>query len=677
MLRVYIPLFFREQGARPGLIAPASAFMDTRNSRRNILAYIRQAPGATRLFWILIFLLTYCGSPLPVAGQLPAPLELNYHLRLSHPSTHMVEIEIDAGHVTTPTLDFILPAWSPGRYAIYNFAKNVQEFAALGGSGQALEWTQPDKLTWRVDARNSGGTVRAHYRVYANDLNGSFSQFDTSHANLNGPSIYMYVDGHKQDQVMFTVDELPALKPAWKIISGFSSSTDQKSFQVPSYDRLVDTPLEICGECSISEFRERDKPIRVAVHNYAGEAADESAQAAKSAALVTKLTDELKKVVHSEIAMMPLPDFDVYTFIFHFAPDISEGDGMEHLNSTQIIMHRSLVEDSLQEAVETAAHEFFHTWNVKRLRPAALGPFDYTRENYTPSLWFAEGVTSYYAYVHLFRSGVWSREEFLKHLAGEVRNLETTPGRALMSAESSSFHAWFYDRAPQMQETNFGNSTISYYNKGALLGWLLDLEIRSRTHGQKSLDDVMRFLYHNFYEAPAATYYAPGRGYEEKDLLEAANAVSGSDFAPFFDKYVGGTQPLAYAETLALAGMELKIATRPDAAPWVGVTTQQEDRGLRITDIRPGSAAERAGLSRDDLIISVDELSVATEPLKDRLKMYPPDTEVPFTVERHMKIERINVTLSAPAADQYSVQELAGATSEQKNIREGWLESSN
>jgi predicted metalloprotease with PDZ domain len=646
-------------------------------SRRKDLHYSIRVRLAAICFWSFILFHAIPTQAFPLADQSPPPLELNYHLRLPRPSTHLVEIEIDAAKITTPTLDFVLPAWSPGRYAIYNFAKNVQEFEAVAASEQRLRWTQPDKQTWRVDTRDSGGSVRVRYRVFANDLNGSFSQVDTSHANLNGASIYMYVDGHKQDPVVLSVDELPASQPAWKIISGLSSSADAKSFPAPSYDRLIDTPVEICANCSLSEFQERDKTIRVAIHNYTAEESPEAAPSAKSAALVSELMDGLKKIVHSEMAMMPVPDFDAYTFIFHFAPDISAGDGMEHLNSTQIIIRGSLSEATVREALETAAHEFFHLWNVKRIRPVALGPFDYTRENYTSSLWFAEGVTSYYADVHLFRSGVWSRKDFYDHLASEISAFELEPGRELMSAESSSFHAWFYDRAPQLQETNFANSTISYYNKGALLGWFLDLEIRSRTHGQESLDDLMRSLYHNFYEAPADSSYGPGRGYEEADLLKAANDLTGSDFTSFFEGYVRGTQPLTYAQTLALAGLEPKVSAAPDASPSIGVSAQLEDRGLRITSVRPGGGADRAGLSCDDLLLSVDELSLATTTLKDRLKMYPAGTEVPFTIERHMQQQRITVTLDPPFKDRYSIEELPGATPEQMAVRNGWLAAGN
>ena len=647
--------------------------------RRRTLA--ASAHRRRRLFLALILALLAAGDR-ATARPRPAPLDLEYHLRVLRPNTHLVEVEIVAGRVTEPALDFAMPAWSPGRYAIYDFAKNVQEFEAAGGDGRRLAWTNTDKQTWRVETAGGGGTVRVRYKVFGNDLNGSFSQIDSTHANLNGASVYMFIAGHQPDPLTLTI-EAPA---GWKVFSSFSLSPDQRSFQTPSYDRLIDTPLEISPACEVQQFTERGKVVRVVVHGYApedvGDAADQAATAGGHPELA-KLVDGVKRIVESEMAMMPEPDFPHYTFLFHFAPELANGgDGMEHLNSTQIIIRGELDEAGTADALEGAAHEFFHLWNVKRLRPVALGPFDYTREDYTPSLWFAEGVTSYYSYVHLLRAGVWDERQLLRRLADEIRGLETEPGRELMSAESSSFHAWFYDRSPQMQETNFSNTTISYYNKGALLGMLLDLEIRSSTQGQKSLDDLMRSMYHRFYEAPGpaspdrephAEPYGKGRGYQEKDILEAASAVAGRDLDQFFERYIQGTARLPYAEALALAGLKLHIAAEDGAPPSLGATVQPADRGVRITSIRPEGAADRAGLARDDLLISVDELSLATEDLKTRLKLYPPGAEVPFTVERHARRSRITVKLDPPDADQYSIEEAPQASPEQASIRKDWL----
>jgi len=651
------------------------------SSKRTATAH--HPPTPRKLAAVFLAVVALALSAAAVARPGPQPLELEYHLRIVRPSTHLVEVEIVASKVTEPHLDFTMPAWSPGRYAIYDFAKNVQEFEATDATGQKLAWTNTDKQTWRVDATAAGGTVRVRYKVFGNDLNGSFSQIDSTHANLNGASIYMYVTGHKPDPVTLTI-EAPN---GWKVYSGFSLSPDERSFRGPNYDRLIDTPIEISPECQAEQFTEGGKTIRVVVHDYEPEEdSDSPGQASKSASpapspKLTELVNGVKRIVASEMAMMPAPDFPHYTFLFHFAPDLSNGgDGMEHLNSTQIIVRGSLDDDAgIEEAEESAAHEFFHLWNVKRLRPAALGPFDYTREDYTRSLWLAEGATSYYAYVNLLRSGLWDQRQFLTHLADEVRTLELEPGHALMSAESSSFHAWFYDRSPQMQETNFANTTISYYNKGAVLAMLLDLEIRGRTQGEKSLDDVMRRMYEQFYAAPArsaappASYYAAGRGYEEKDILATLNSAAGGDWNPFFERYVEGTAPLPYAESLAQAGLELRVATEPGAPPDLGVAVQAMDRGVRITAIRPGGAADRAGLERDDVLVAVDELSLATEDLATRLKMYPPGAEVPFTVERHARRFRVTVKLDPPVAGEYTIVESKRATPEQLGLRKGWL----
>jgi predicted metalloprotease with PDZ domain len=595
------------------------------------------------------------------AAETGSPLQLEYHLAITQPSVHLADVEIDARGTSAPTLDFAMPAWSPGRYAIYDFAKNVQEFAAAGADGHPLEWSQPDKQTWRVQTAGAG-EVRVRYKVFGNDLNGSFSQIDPTHANLDGASVFMYVAGHKPDPVRLEI----TAPQGWKVVSGYSLDPAQRSFQAANYDRLIDTPLEISPSVTWEEFSDHGKTFRVAVHDYA---TDED----ERAALVKKLADGVKKIVAVEMSMMPEPDFDHYTFIFHFAPDIAAGDGMEHLNSTQIIVSQLLSDGGIEEALTDAAHEFFHTWNVKRLRPAALGPFDYTREDYTESLWFAEGVTSYYSYVAMRRAGLWSETEFRKRLSDEIATLESEPGRKLMSAESSSFHAWFYDRSPQMQETNFANTTISYYNKGALLGMLLDFEVRARTGGAKSLDDVMRLMYQRFYGAPPDTYYLPGHGYEEGDVLRALNEVSGTDFTDFFRRYVQGTDPLPYAGTLAKAGLGLNSAATVGSSPSLGIQFRPANTGILITSVLPGSAAERAGLGRDDLLVAVDNFSLATETLGDRLKIYPAGAEVPFTVQRHADREIVIVKLDPPRADDYAIADLPEATPEQAALRRAWL----
>ena len=611
----------------------------------------------TWLSWPIYLSLLIAGAlgPGPLAAS---PLELQYHLGIARPSTHLVEVEIRATGVQENPLDFVIPAWAPGRYAIYDFAKNVQDFRAAGSEGQPLAWKKIDKQTWRVDTAQAGGAVTVAYRVFGNDLTGSFSQIDTTHASLSGPSIFMYVDGHKPDPLVLSI-EAPK---GWKLISGYSLSDTDRSFQVPNYDILADTPLEISPDVVSTSFVERGKTFRIAVH-----------APTETKPNLTSLAQGIRKFVAAQLAALPAPDLAHFTFLFHFDPSAALGDGMEHLNSTVLILSENLSGSDLADALEIAAHEFFHVWNVKRLRPAGLGPFDYTRERYTNELWFAEGLTNYYSYVYLYRAGLLTRERFFARLAEEIRTIEGEPGRNVMSAESSSFHAWFYDRSPQRQQTNFANTTISYYNKGAVLGLLLDLEIRARSGGGKSLDDVFLALYRKFYDSPPESYYLPGRGYTDDDVLEAASEAAGSDMKDFFDRYVRGTEPLPYDSVFAAAGLELHVSTAPGAPPSLGILTDRAPGGVRIKAVRPGSAADNAGLGRDDIITAIDGLPLDMLTLADRLAIYPPKAEVPLTIERRGRQQRIVVVLDPPSPSEYSVNVLPHPTPQQLAVRAGWL----
>ncbi|MGH9435062.1 MAG: hypothetical protein ACRD06_03575, partial [Terriglobia bacterium] len=327
---------------------------------------------------LVVAALITLGGTRPGAARSAAPsiLSLQYHLLLLRPSTHLINVAIDVGNVKDGTLDFVMPAWAPGRYAIYNFAKGVQQFQAAGANGQPLTWMNTDKQTWQVDARGAGGAVTVRYRVYANTLTGSFAQFDPAHANINGAGVYMYVAGHKRDPLSLVVQTPAAWGKDAKIYSGFSLSTSQTTFRAPNYDRLIDTPMEVSAHDAERSFINHGKTFRVVVHALgAGTETPEQWTA--------KLTGDIEKIVDSEMSMMPAPDFAHYTFLVHVSPFITEGDGMEHLNSTEIIVRGVPDSDTMADAELDAAHEFFHLWNVKRLRPAALGPFDYAKEDYT------------------------------------------------------------------------------------------------------------------------------------------------------------------------------------------------------------------------------------------------------------------------------------------------------
>lgn len=481
-----------------------------------------------RNIFLLLALLLYA------APSLATPLDIDYRLSVENAQEHLYRVEIAVKRNKNRRLEFVMPAWSPGRYAIYDFARNVQEFAAETAKGEPLAWRKLDKQTWQIDATES---LTVRYLIYANNLSGTFSQVNETHANYNGASVFMYVQGHKQNPVSLTI----AAPKGWRVINGAVDALGQTSFRFDNYDLLIDTPTEV-GDFKLAEFEHRGRVYRVALHALA------------DFDRMTELVESIRKIVVYQTSIFGDPDFKHYTFILHLVSPSGPSDGMEHLNSTQVIGR------NLEDLVETCSHEFFHLWNVKRLRPAGIGPWDYTREVYTRSLWISEGLTSFYGDISLARSQVWTRSRYYHALAQEVMTLQSRPARRFMSLELSSWDTWLFLGVGHKQETNQFNSTISYYNKGHLVGLLLDLEIRHCTGSRRSLDDVFRDLYERFYlKAPRESYYLKGRGFKDEDFLEAASRAAGKNLSDFFRSYVSGTEELDYQKYLSYAGLKLVV----------------------------------------------------------------------------------------------------------------------
>jgi predicted metalloprotease with PDZ domain len=512
-----------------------------------------------RALCTLLLLLLAPGAAAARAQDAAAPAyKISYRLSMPNPASHLFEVQVDvSGLGGADRVDFQMPRWSPGRYAVFDFARNVQEarFSPHCGAGAECERgsfraERLDTQTWRAEARGGPGLTFS-YKVFADDLSGTFSQLDARHANFNGGSVFVYVAGHKQDPVSLTV-EAPK---GWKIINGQSKTTDQREFSFPNYDLLIDTPTEVAPDFNVESFEVGGKTYRVVVHSFG----DEGGRRAELARAV-------ERVVRAETAWMPAPDYEQYTFLIHFEPGTRRGDGMEHLNSTQIIETGPLAEmDSFQGAVGTAAHEFFHVWNVKRLRPAGLGPWDFTRPVVTRGLWIAEGFTNYYGKLAERRAGLWDDEQLFKSYAGAIGGIENSPGSRLTSAVEASVLAPFIDRAASNQRTNLSETVVSYYPKGETLAVALDLLIRGRSRGRASLDDVMRRAYEEFYlRSPNESYYLKGRGYTVEEFERLASRVAGFDLSDFFRRHVYGVEPPPYDEAFAYVG--LRLARSPDGA---------------------------------------------------------------------------------------------------------------
>jgi predicted metalloprotease with PDZ domain len=631
------------------------------------LIKLSRASGA-RLAFLFLLLLVTCVT---TAAQ-DQSLRIKYWLAMSDPSSHLFEVTVEVGlppEAKTASLDFQMPKWSPGRYAVFDFAKNVQEVKARLACPAGLDCSLPDVAltrvddqTWRAELGNAtppGASMMFSYKVFGNDLSGTFSQLDARHANFNGGCIFMYVVNHKQDPVTLSI----TAPKSWRIVNGRMDRKDQSEWQFANWDIMIDTPTEIAPDWTEDEFKVSGKQYHVVIHSMG-----------KDGGRRTALVRDIEKLVKAETAMWGAPEFDSYTFLIHFAADGHSSDGMEHLTSTQIIMPGALADAGIyEESLDAMAHEFFHVWNVKRLRPIELGPWDFTRPANTRGLWIAEGITNYYGHLMQRRAGLWDDPTLFSALTRQITEVENAPGTRLMSAEESSLSAPFIDDAPHAQQTNLANTSISYYPKGEVLGMVLDLLIRGRTNGKASLDEVMRRMYQEFYvNSPKASYYLRGRGYRSEDFERMVSEVAGADMSDFFKRYVRGVESPPYAEAFAQVG--LRFTPEAQLPVSIGIVGDENDpNNFRIAQVRSGSPATDAGLQVGDIISTFGGLKLSPENFFKVLSQHKPGERVLLSVQRRQRPLQLTLVLGQTQAQSYRIEEMPNATVAAKTLRAAWL----
>jgi predicted metalloprotease with PDZ domain len=623
-----------------------------------------------RAAYLFLLLLTIS---IAVVGQ-DQELKIHYRLGMPHPSSHLFEVSIEVDEPPdshADSIDFQMAKWSPGRYAVFDFAKNVQEVNASSRCSPNLDCeqlilpiTRVDDQTWRVQVggfKFVDNVTRFvfRYKGFASDLSGTFSFLDSRHANFNGGCLFMYIVNHKQDPVALSIEP----PKDWRIVNGRTDASDQRDWQFPNWDILIDTPTEIAPDWTEDNFKVDGKQYHVVVHSLGNEGGKRRA-----------LVRDIEKIVKAETAMWGPPDFDSYTFLIHFANDGHSGDGMEHLTSTQIIMPGALGDASTyDQALDAIAHEFFHVWNVKRLRPIELGPWDFTRPANTRGLWIAEGITNYYGHLMQRRAGLWDDAKLWTTLLQQITEVENAPGSRLMSAEESSLSAPFIDDAPHAQQTNLANTSISYYPKGEVLGIVLDLLIRGRTNSKASLDEVMRRMYEKFYlKSPNATYYLRGRGYTNADFEQVVSEVVGADMGDWFKRYVRGVESPPYEEAFAQVG--LRFVREPQQPVSVGITADQNDaNNFKLARVRPGSPASDAGLEVGDTISMFGGTKLTPGNLVKVVSRYKPGDRVAVTVQRGRRTLQLSIVLGPPQISSYRVEEMMNAQTQAKGLRSAWL----
>ncbi|WP_375416186.1 M61 family metallopeptidase [uncultured Hymenobacter sp.] len=608
----------------------------------------RTLAAGRRLLGLLTFL-WLTGLTGLSAAPAAAPT-LRYSLAMPAPQTHYFEVGMRLGGFGADYTDLKMPVWAPGSYLVREFARHVEDFKATTAGGQALAVEKINKNTWRV-RHAKAADFNVSYRVYAFELSVRTSFLDADHGYLNGSSIFMYPAENQALGSTLTVQPAAgwnqvstALRPAGGVGAG------KFVFQAANYDELADSPIEI-GNQKILNFTANGTPHVVAM--YGTYQADEA-----------RLVADMKRVcetAHQVVGQNPLDRS--YVFIVHNVE--RGGGGLEHLYSTTLGVSRTAYasEAGLRSFLGLVAHEYFHLWNVKRIRPVALGPFDYDKENYTRMLWVSEGFTEYTSNQVMQRAGFLTRELYLSSLSSIISGLENQPGNRVQAASEASFDAWIKQYRPN--ENSF-NTTISYYDKGEAIGVVLDLMIINATKGGKSLDDVYRVLYDKYYKGFK-------RGFTDQEFQDAVAVVAGQRFDSFFKTRVYDTQPLDYNTALGYAGLHL--TSEPSAAEGtLGIGLTGGNGRLFVARTLRDGAAYTGGLNVNDEILSLDGQKItAADDLTRALAGRPTGTAVKMQVRRDGLPRDLSLTLSA-APLRYSIQPLPAApTAAQQAVLNKWL----
>jgi predicted metalloprotease with PDZ domain len=585
----------------------------------------------SRLFPIFLFVLLF------FVLNSSSGATIRYEVSLAHPEQHLFHVTMTipdvAGEVSVQ-----MPAWD-ALYQIRDFSSHVQQVEVFAGSQKAFT-EKLDKQTWHIKGT---GTIKISYAAYWDEAGPFASQLNSEHAFINPAMILFYVPSRRDENISLSVTfSSSTWRAAGPLLSGYVEDGRNQSvlFNAASYDALADGPIEV-GKIDEFDLGGISPRILVVIHG------DDWRK--------KQVEQDLKRICQYELRLMEGAPFEHYTFILHIGKGAAgSGGGMEHANSTAI----SAPSDEYLPGV--AAHEFFHLWNVKRIRPATLEPVDRTKEMYTRALWFAEGVTNTYGSYTLVRSGIWTKEQFYADLSEQISELEGRPANRWQSAEQSSLDAWL-EKYPLYNQPEY---SVSYYTKGQVLGDLLDILIRGRTNNEKSLDDVLRALNTDFAKQ--------GKTYRDSlDIQLTSEKIAGGSFEEFFQKYVAGADPFPYQQVLALAGLELHAVERRQ--PALGFFAEREPSGPWIVRrVDSEGLAAQAGLRAGDVIINWNggevprrlERWLHEQKLGDQLKL---------RVHRENREVSVEFRLGEIKETRYEVSEDSRASDKARHIREGLL----
>ncbi len=559
---------------------------------------------------------------------------ISYEVSMPEPHTHYYHVKMTVTDYQKDYFDIQMPVWSPGSYLVREFAKSVEELSATSDA-KMVKSEKINKNTWRIYAKQSNNVV-INYRVYAFELSVRTSFVDASHAYFNGTSMFLFIDELKNTPHNLTI--IPFKD--WKKVSTSLTKTSPTAFeyQAPDYDILVDSPVEI-GNQETFDFTAAGVVHHVAMYG-------------KGNYDISTLKVDMAKIVEACTAVFGENPNKEYTFIIH---NLTRGSGgLEHLSSTTLQVNRWTYKGSAYKGfLSLVAHEYFHLWNVKRVRPITLGPFDYNNENYTSLLWVMEGFTSYYDELLLYRAGVYTEKEILRKFQGAVSNIENQPGNKVQPVAHSSFDAWI--KAYRSNENSY-NTTISYYSKGSVVANMLDLMIINNSKGKKNLDHVMQHLYREFYKKQ-------GRGFTKEEMKATLEEVAGINLDDFYANFINGTETFDYKTIFGYAGLTFEEIENKNTS--LGVSTS----GNKITKVYRGTSAYAGGLNVKDEILAINGYRVHNN-ISDFIEDKPAGENVTVLFSRDNIIQRLTFPLLEKGTSSYY---LTDVTEKKNNVHLKWL----
>ncbi len=590
----------------------------------------------------------------PSSSNRNAPI-ISYQVAMAQPSSHLFEINLRIQGWQAPVLDLKMPVWTPGSYLVREYSKHLQNFSATTGAPRrALVGRKVSKNHWQVET--SGVTeIVVQYRIFANELSVRTNHLTSTHAYFNPAALFFYIPGYERTPISVTI-VLP--RSDWHVTTPLILKAgeaeelvfpEQKTFFAPDFDTLVDSPFEI-GSHQLYEFEVLGKHHQLAIWG-------------KGNLKPELIIQDIEKIIRAEAEIFGGLPYDRYVFILHLTS--SSSGGLEHKNACSLHYPRFgfRAKDKYQRFMQLVAHEFLHLWNVKRMRPKALEVFDYDQENYTTSLWFSEGTTSYYDLVIPKRAGIYDTKTFLDALSKEITRFQKTPGRLVQSVSESSFDTWIKLYRP---DANSGNSQISYYLKGELVSLLLDLLIRARHGNKRSLDDVMLKMWQQFGQ--------PEIGFTPEQLRSTIESVAEMDLSDFFNRYIDGTEELPFNEYLEPFGLRLVGVEDDEPVPYLGVNAKTENGRESIKFVESGSPAQVAGVDSGDELLAIDGIRATSEQLSEILKNYHAGDIINITLFHQDELRTLPVTLAASVPNHYQIGPVPNSTNAQKQNFTGWLE---